>query len=281
MTIPRKGDPGGGLHAGQLLEIREDACELDWPRAEGPAGELPYPGDRLFFEDRDLRQQTFRVVSVRPGREGWLLVQAEAGPRHRLWLDEARALPAFGPRAQARTGLAVVLEKHCGFPADVYSLDMLLVAVLAGHPDVGDFREALPADQIELEGLVRDRTPLPGRALVQRLVGERSKHLHVFHAYAHRLAVYGVAQPLAEELLGVALWATLRGDPQIFYATDRRADARAAMRRLRADLDAVRGALRHTLTAAQARRCAKRGWRSWTGCGAGCTAGGRAGAAAL
>lgn len=232
--------------------FREDACELDWPRPEGPAGELPFAGDLLFFEDRDLREQRFRVVSVRPGREGWLLVQAEAEPQHFPWLGEARALPAFGPEAQARTGLAVVLEKHCGFPADVYSLGMLLLAVLVGHPDVSDFREALPGMQIELEEHLRERTPLPGRALVQRLLGERSKHLQVFHTYAHRLACYGVAQPLAEELLGVVLRATLRGDPPVCYLTDRGADARAALTRLRADLDAVRDALGHALAAAQA-----------------------------
>src|SRR5262249_61889508 len=119
-----------------------------------------------------------------------------ARPRARVGRGGARSLPAFGPEAQARTGLAVVLEKHCGFPADVYSLGMLLLAVLVGHPDVGDFREALPAVQIELEELLHERTPLPGRALVQRLLGERSKHLHAFHTYAHRLADYGVAQPL-------------------------------------------------------------------------------------
>jgi hypothetical protein len=231
--------------------FREDACELDWPRPEGPSGELPFPGDLLFFEDRDLRQQRFRVLSVRPGREGWLQVQAEAEPQHRLWLGEARSVPAFGPEAMARTGLAVVLEKHCGFPADVYSLGMLLLAVLDGQPDVGDFREALPGMQIELEEHLRDRTSLPGRALVQRLLGERSKHLQVFHAYAHRLARYGVAQPLAEELLGVVLRAALRGDAEVFYLADRGADARPAMERLRADLDAVRDALRSVLTAAQ------------------------------
>jgi hypothetical protein len=232
--------------------FREDACELDWPRPEGPAGELPFPGDLLFFEDRDLREQRFRVVSVHPGREGRLVVQAEAEPRHRLWLGERRALAAFGPEARARTPLAVVLEKHCGFPADVYSLGMLLLAVLVGNPDVADFREALPAVQIELEEHLRGRGCLPGRALVQRLLGERSKHLQVFHAYAHRLAGYGVAQPLAEELLGIVLRASLRGDPDVFYLADRGADARPALERLRADLDAVRDALRRALTAAQA-----------------------------
>src|SRR5262249_49570328 len=76
--------------------------------------------------------------------------------------------------------------------------------------------------------------------------------LQVFHSYAHRLAAYGVAQPLAEELLGVLLRATLRGDPRVFYLADRGADARPALRRLRADLDAVRGAVANTLAAAQA-----------------------------
>jgi hypothetical protein len=232
--------------------FREDACELDWPRPAAPAPDPPCPGDLLFFEDRDLRHQRFRVVSVRPGRAGGLLVQALAEPEHRPWLGEAAAPPALGPEAQARPGLSVVLEKHCGFPADVYSLGMLLLAVLVGHPDVSDFREALPGVQIELEETLQERPPLPGRALVQRLLGKPSKHLQVFHSYAHRLSAYGVAQPLAEELLGVVLRATLRGDPRVFYLIDRGADARTALGRLRADLDAVRGALRSALTAAQA-----------------------------
>src|SRR5262249_50951392 len=150
------------------------------------------------------------------------------------------------------TDLEVVLEKHCGFPADVYSLGMLLLAGLVGRPDVSDFREALPSVQIELEEHLCERAGLPGRALVQKLLAEPSKHLQAFHAYAHRLEAYGVAQPLAEELLGVVLRATLRGDPRGFYLSDRGGDARAAMRRLRADLDAVRSALRNALTAAQA-----------------------------
>jgi hypothetical protein len=232
--------------------FREDACELDWPRPETPAQDVPFAGDVLFFEDRDLARQRFRVVSVRPGRDGWLVVQARAEPEHRLWLGEAHGLNTFGPEARARHGLGVVLEKHCGFPADVYSLGMLLLAVLAGHPDVGDFRAALPGLQIELEEHLRDGPSLPGRALVQRLLGEPSKHLHVFHSYAHRLAAFGVAQPLAEELLGLVLRATLRGDTHIFYLADRGGDARAGLQRFRADLDAVRTALRNALTAAQA-----------------------------
>jgi hypothetical protein len=66
------------------------------------------------------------------------------------------------------------------------------------------------------------------------------------------LACYGVAQPLAEELLGAVLRATLRGDPGVFYLADRGADARPALRRLRADLDAVRGAVANTLATAHA-----------------------------
>src|SRR5262249_10305340 len=72
------------------------------------------------------------------------------------------------------------------------------------------------------------------------------------HAYAHRLASYGTAQPLAEELLGVVLRATLRGDPRAFYLADRGADARPALARLRADLEAVRGAAANALASAQA-----------------------------
>src|SRR5262249_18720953 len=149
-----------------------------------------------------LCETAFRVVHVRAGRDDWLVVQARAEAQYVPWLGDARPLPDFGPEAQVRTDLEVVLEKHCGFPADVYSLGMLLLAGLVGRPDVSDFREALPSIQIELEEHLRERPCLPGRALVQQLLSKPSKHLRVFHAHARRLETYGVAQPLAEELLG-------------------------------------------------------------------------------
>jgi serine/threonine protein kinase len=232
--------------------FRGDACELDWPRAERHTPETPCPGDVLFFEDHDLARQPWRLTGVRPGGADRLLVQAVAEPRHRTWLGEPRPVLRLGPEARHREGLAVVREKHCGFPADTYSLGMLLLAILVGRPDVGDFRDALPSVQIELEDASHEGTPLPNRALVQRLLNKPSKHLQVFHSYAHRLAAYGVAQPLAEELLGMVLRATLRGHAGISYLADRGADARPALRRLRADLDAVRGAIANTLAVAQA-----------------------------
>jgi hypothetical protein len=230
----------------------EGACELSWPAPETPAQDVPLPGDLGFFEDRELGRRPFRVVHVCPGHEGRLLVQARAEPRHRLWQGEAVPLPAFGPEAVSRGALTAVLEKHCGFPADVHSLGMLLLALLAGHPEVGDFREALPGVQIELEELCREQPLLPARALVHQLLGRPSKHLHVFRSYAHRLSAFGLARPLAEELLGVVLRAALRGDGPVLYVADRGADARPGLRRLRADLEAVRAALRATLATAHA-----------------------------
>src|SRR5262249_53029060 len=89
-------------------------CELNWPRPEGPVSELPCPGDVLFFEDRDLMQQRFRVLSVRPGADG-SLVQAVAEPQHRPWRAEAAVPPAVGPRAGGRGGGGAVPEKAWGF----------------------------------------------------------------------------------------------------------------------------------------------------------------------
>src|SRR5262249_49183134 len=120
-----------------------------------------------------------------------------------------------------------------------------------GRPDVGDFREALPGVQIELEEHLSESASLPGRALVQRLLSKPSKHLQVFRSCAYQLASYGVAQPFAEELLGVVLRCTLRGDPTVCSWGARGSAARPALLRLRADLDAVRAAVRNALTAAQ------------------------------
>jgi hypothetical protein len=227
--------------------FREDTCELNLPDLEAPV-----PGDLLFVDKVETWWQRFRVIHVATGSDGRVVVKAEAEPHYRPWHGEVRSLSVWDADGVVPSNVEVVLEKHCGFPADVYSLGMLLLAVLVGSPDVSAFREALPSVQIELEEQLGAERALPGRALVQRLLLQSSKHLQVFQSYAHRLAAYGLSQPLAEELLGIVLRATLRGDPQVFYLPHRGADARPALERLRQDIDAVRRALRNALAAAQA-----------------------------
>jgi hypothetical protein len=227
--------------------FRDEACELSWPEREPPA-----PGDVLFVDKAETRQQRYRIIHVKAGNEGRLVVAAQAEPKYQPWRGDARTLAATELNRVVPTDIELVLEKHCGFPADVYSLGMLLLAVLVGSPDVGDFREALPSVQIELEEQMAGQRALPGRALVQQLLLRSSKHLQAFQSYAHRLAAYGVAQPLAEELLGIVLRATLRSDAETFYLSHRGADARPALERLRQDVDAVRRALQSALAAAQA-----------------------------
>jgi hypothetical protein len=224
----------------------ENGCELSLPDLEAPV-----PGDVLFVDKVETWQQRYRVVQVTTGSDGRVVVQAEAEPHYRPWHGD-RSLAWFEADGAIPSIVEVILEKHCGFPADVHSLGMLLLAVLVGSPDVSAFREALPSVQIELEEQLGGERALPGRALVQRLLLQSSKHLQVFQSYAHRLTVYGVSQPLAEELLGIVLRATLRGDPQVLYLPHRGADARPAFERLRQDIDAVRRALRNALAAAQA-----------------------------
>jgi hypothetical protein len=236
------------------LEVSARFCgdlgELDWP-AEHSSHDAPCPGDLLFCDERDPRRQRLRVVGIQPGRRSGLVIQARAEPEHRTWLGHADPQPVFGLEAGTQTTV-VIFEKHCGYPADIFSLGMLLLAVLSGNPDVGDFRETLPAVQIELEEKLRNRPRLPGRALVHLLLDRPSKHLQIFHAYAQRLAAFGIGQPFADELLGLVLRATLRGDPQFYYLPNRGGVAREALRRLRDDLDAIRGGLRNTLTMAEA-----------------------------
>jgi len=65
-----------------------------------------------------------------------------------------------------------------------------------------------------------------------------SEFIGVLAAIIILLIYVPLARPLAEELLGVVLRATLRGDGPGFYVTDRGADARPGLRRLRAAIDA-------------------------------------------
>jgi hypothetical protein len=233
------------------VKLQGDRCEAQLPRNH-PG--VPTPGDVLALEGTGPGRMRVRVHSVNLTPAGDYLVQATRQGIDEVWVGEPKALP---PLTAPREGMALVhLEKHRGLPADVFSLGMTLLALLLDDPNVRAYHA-----MVQDEGVQNLRTALqapaakglellPGRALVAYLTQQQGGYLSSFTDCVSRVRErYPYAGPLAEELLGVVVRATVRGD-RLFYLAHRGDDARPALRRLREDVEAVAAALEQAQAAA-------------------------------
>jgi hypothetical protein len=224
--------------------IEDARVALVLPHDQSPSWDpLVCPGDLLLFtDDPELRRHRYRVLEVLHRNQGWQVHAArdEGVP----WLGNAPSFEPFTTRKETRV-VIVSVEKHCGFAADVYSLGLVLLALLLGDPDVRAYRDEMTGNlQRALQPHLGELRQASGLALVQKLRDLQQPLLQPFYAYIDRLLLPEPARAAALEMLGVVLRATLRGDRQVFYLQDRGGDARKALERYRRDLDAARALLR-------------------------------------
>jgi hypothetical protein len=198
------------------------------------------PGDLLYFLDPDLRDRRYRVLRTEPiapsGRRVWAMVD-----RGDVWLGPE--LPLFTLDGSVVRCTEAMVELHRGFPADIFSLGMILLALLQESPNVQTLRNALPNVQRCLETEAQRLEAMPSRAIVEFLRGRKDPYLAEYKECDRRFRRFGpVAQQLADELQGIALRACLRG-PHLFYLPHRGAAVGTAFKKLRTDFDTVRQAL--------------------------------------
>jgi serine/threonine protein kinase len=160
------------------------------------------------------------------------------------------------------TALELTLIPQRGLAADIFSLGMVLAALLL-HETSGDElrRELVKIEESLLshwECAGSDPGPIPGRVLVRRVLSRPDEHTRWFRQRVAALRVYAEATPLAEELLGIALRALLRTTHHFPYLMDRGGDARLALRRLAADVKAVDRALEEDILAIRYREVLNR-----------------------
>jgi hypothetical protein len=232
-------------------------CQFALPAGAAPAFDpLVCPGDLLSFQEETWQGQKFRVAAVEPRGATFLVTAVQS--RGEVWLGRKQTVPTLSPRKQTQQ-VTVQLEKHCGFPADVYGLGLVLLALLVQDAEAGanhqflleSMHTILKARLTREPALQETLSRSPARALVYVLLAENDRRLGRLTEFDKRLDAYGQVRSLAEELLGIVLKAILRGSP-LGYLTDRGDDAARGLERLRADLDSVRVALRMALTTEQA-----------------------------
>jgi serine/threonine protein kinase len=228
--------------------FRQDRhCEMVWKGNR--AGEIR-PGDRLFFSVGGEDGYAYRAVWVAQQHDA-LHVHARIEGPGAAWDGRIEPLPALSSPADLQDCVLAEIEPHCGYPADVFSLGMVLLALLTGKQHgrcVRDYRTLLDPLRKHLAQHASQLGPLPARALVHKVLepGASQTFLGDFRTKIYAVAVEGLGQvlPLGEELLGLVLRATIRGDLRLFYQEHRSSDAIAALNRLQTDLEPVRRSLR-------------------------------------
>jgi hypothetical protein len=249
-AAPECQSPAGTLSA-RSARWRGDVCELtvEWEGVPA-ANRLESPfcvGDWFAVQQEGLERDCFVVEAVReePGR----------------WHVTGRRVPASGAPGDGEgdwteaADVAVFRHKHCGGAADVFSLGMILLALLCpGEEAVASYRRALaatPWPTLLPEAGPDPETYTPG-ALVRTLLDGKAPAggeaagalLDDFRACEAHLAVYGTFRKAAQDLLGIVLGATVRGGPGWVYLDHRGDDARRALGRMRVDLERARAGLR-------------------------------------
>lgn len=164
-----------------------------------------------------------------------VLVERVAGPADALVLTVA-----WHDRSPPAAQLMLTLHKQAGPAADFYSLGMVLLGLLTGETQLQPVRDALPVWFSECCDLKLETAP-SNRQLVELLRVRPSRSLDLFRKLADRMARFGAARPVAEELLGVALRLLFRepGGRLRTYLRHRTDDAAGAWRGLDVDLQVV------------------------------------------
>ena len=194
-------------------------------------------GDQLQVE-ADGQLADTRVVRVETGDDGWTLTAATG---ERPPVTPAPEMAAVDEPAR------VLVVKRVELAPDLYSLGMLLIAVLANDADVRGFRQQLRAVGTALSHHLKPDEPVSGRMLLTRLratPADERRHLTDFLDHVDTVTrSYGDEWRLAEELVGIALRATIRSGSHLPYLRHRGDDARTALARFIADLRGVREAI--------------------------------------
>ena len=138
---------------------------------------------------------------------------------------------------------ALLVHRTCGQPGDIFSLGMLLVAMLTRRVDLKGYRESdLPTIRLYFESRLGAMADIDGQSLLRLLKRSQLPFQH-FPQLDAALGRFGDARFLAEELFGVALRCALRGPKEIFYRSGRGATSKPDLGRLRADIERIRRAV--------------------------------------
>lgn len=246
-----------------LPALRTDfaAPEVHKPRVHLPGVHYRCAADHclLIFEPKPLGQMNPEDPLFCPGDQAEL--KPDENTRIKLKIVAARETGTtlevdaivLGTSHERQGDASIVLDKQLGPAADVFSLGMILLCLLADETELESYRK-------ELAGLVRILLPRSEdlrrtsvRKLLRGLRKSRNNEMPNFCQLIDRLSSNESIAGLAYDLLGIVLRCTLRlpnfanGESEnepFTYVAHRGDDAGTGLQRLRRDLDAVCADLR-------------------------------------